>query len=248
MNPTPRRTALAGLALAATLTGCSAAADHPDNAKAAVQGPAAAGTAQHALAQLAVKGPAPMTGYDREAKFGSAWSDTTTAPGSGNSCDTRNDVLRRDLQNITYKGTSRCVVANVTLADPYTGKNIHFVRGPQSAQVQIDHAVALGASWRVGAAQLTQEQRRALGNDPLNLVAASGPANSAKSDADAATWLPPNKTFRCSYVARQIAVKAKYRLWVTKPEKAAMARVLNGCPDQPLPTDTSTGVALPGQK
>ncbi|MER0477187.1 HNH endonuclease family protein [Streptomyces sp. Edi2] len=250
MNLTTRRTALAGLVLAATLTGCSALADPSagDNAKAPAAGPAAAGTAQHALAQLAVKGPAPMTGYDREAKFGPAWSDSTTAPGAQNSCDTRNDVLRRDLQHITFKGTSRCVVATGTLADPYTGKTIHFVRGPQSAQVQIDHVVALGASWRVGAAQLTQQQRAALGNDPENLIAASGPANAAKSDGDAATWLPANKSFRCTYVARQIAVKAKYRLWVTPPEKAAMTRILAGCPDQPLPTDSSSGVVLPDLK
>jgi hypothetical protein len=250
LNLTTRRTALVGLVLAATLTGCSALADQAsnDNAKASAQSPAAAGTARSALAQLTVKAPAPMTGYDREGKFGPAWSDDTTAPGSGNSCDTRNDVLRRDLQNISFKGTSRCVVATGTLEDPYTGKRIRFVRGPQSARVQIDHAVALGAGWRTGAAHLTQQQREAFGNDPLNLVAASGPANSAKSDADAASWLPPNKTFRCTYVARQIAVKAKYRLWVTPPEKAAMTRVLARCPRQPLPTDTSPGVVLPDQK
>ncbi|MFG2210561.1 HNH endonuclease family protein [Streptomyces sp. NPDC048638] len=250
MNLTTRRTALAALVLAVTLTGCSALAEKTggDSAKAPAPGAAAAGTAQRALAQLTVKGPAPMTGYDREAKFGPAWSDATTAPGADNSCDTRNDILRRDLTHITYKGTSRCVVATGTLADPYTGTSIHFVRGPQSAQVQIDHAVALAAAWRTGAAQLSQEQREALGNDPVNLMAASGPANSAKSDRDAASWLPSNKTFRCTYVARQIAVKAKYRLWVTAPEKAAMTRVLTGCPDQALPTDTSSGVVLPGLK
>ncbi|MEW1760396.1 HNH endonuclease family protein [Streptomyces cyaneofuscatus] len=248
MTLTTRTAALAGLVLAAALTGCSALADQgaADNAKAPAPGTASAGTAQHALAQLQVKGPGPMTGYDREAKFGPAWSDTTTAPGGGNSCDTRNDVLRRDLKDITFKGTSRCVIASGTLADPYTGKSIHFVRGPQSARVQIDHAVALGASWRTGAAQLTQEQREALGNDPANLIAASGPANAAKSDGDAATWLPANKSFRCTYIARQIAVKAKYGLWVTPAEKAAMTRVLAPCPEQPLPTDSSTGVALPG--
>ncbi|MET9779132.1 HNH endonuclease family protein [Streptomyces sp. NPDC006367] len=247
MNRTTSRAALAGLALVATLSGCSTLAGQgaDDDAHAA---PAPAASARHALAQLTVKGPAPMTGYDREAKFGPAWSDTTLAPGSGNLCDTRNDVLRRDLQRITFRGTSRCVVATGTLADPYTGKSIHFVRGPHSASVQIDHAVALGASWRTGAAELSQQQREALSNDPLNLIAASGPANAAKSDGDAATWLPPNKGFRCPYVARQIAVKTKYHLWVTPFEKAAMNQVLARCPDQPLPTDTSTGVALPDVK
>ncbi|MEU4080394.1 HNH endonuclease family protein [Streptomyces venezuelae] len=250
MNLTTSGAALAGLALAVTLSGCAAPADQPagHDANASAPAPASAASALHALAQLTVKGPAPMIGYDREGKFGPAWSDTTLAPGSGNLCDTRNDVLRRDLQSITFKGTSRCVVATGTLADPYTGDSIHFVRGPHSAIVQIDHAVALGASWRTGAVELPQQQREALGNDPLNLIAASGLANAAKSDGDAATWLPPRKEFRCLYVARQIAVKAKYHLWVTPPEKAAMNRVLARCPDQPLPTDTSTGVALPDLK
>ncbi|MFJ4700552.1 HNH endonuclease family protein [Streptomyces sp. NPDC088768] len=248
MNPTTFRTALAGLALAAALSGCSALADQTADDEAGPVGPASPASAQHALAQLPVRGPATMTGYDREAKFGAPWSDTTLAPGSGNLCDTRNDVLRRDLHRITFRGTSRCVVATGTLADPYTGKSIRFVRGPHSAVVQIDHAVALGASWRTGAAGLSQQQREALGNDPLNLLAASGPANASKSDGDAAAWLPPRAAFRCPYVARQIAVKAKYDLWVTPPEKTAMNRVLSRCPEQPLPTDTSTGVAVPGLK
>ncbi|MFF9785684.1 HNH endonuclease family protein [Streptomyces nigrescens] len=189
-----------------------------------------------------------MTGYDRVGKFGPAWSDTTSAPGSGNHCDTRNDVLRRDLKNITFTGASSCVVATGVLDDPYTGARITFVRGRHSAKVQIDHAVALGASWRSGAAQLTQEQREALGNDPLNLVAVDGTANAAKSDRDADTWLPPDAQFRCSYVARQIAVKAKYRLWVTPSEKAVMNRVLANCPSQPLPTEASQSVVLPSRK
>ncbi|TLQ39478.1 HNH endonuclease [Streptomyces marianii] len=199
-----------------------------------------------ALGELTVKGPAPMTGYDREKLFGPAWSDSTTAPGGGNSCDTRNDVLRRDLHSIRYKAASRCVIAAGVLDDPYTGEQISFVRGPQSSKIQVDHVVALGASWRTGAAGLTQEQRRALGNDPLNLITSAGPVNAAKSDADAAGWLPPSKSFHCPYVARQIAVKAKYRLWVTAAEQAAMSRVLAECPDEPLPTDTSKDVALPG--
>ncbi|MFE7485078.1 HNH endonuclease family protein [Streptomyces sp. NPDC057552] len=250
MNLATFRAALAGLTLTATLSGCSALADQSvsDDANAAAAAPTPVAGALHALAQLTVKGPAPMAGYDREVKYGPAWSDTTLAPGSGNRCDTRNDVLRRDLRRITFRGSSRCIVATGTLADPYTGKSIRFVRGPNSAIVQIDHAVALGASWRTGAAGLSQQQREALGNDPLNLLAAFGPANASKSDGDAATWLPPRTGSRCPYVARQIAVKAKYHLWVTPAERDAMRRVLARCPDQPLPTDTSKGVALPALK
>ena len=86
-----------------------------------------------------------------------------------------------------------------------------------------------------GAADWPFKQRLALANDPLNLLAVEASANRAKSDGDAATWLPPNHAYRCAYVARQIAVKAKYGLWVTPPEREAMARVLRACPDEPAP-------------
>lgn len=240
---------LAGLVLtAAALTGCSAQApelgdrSHSD-AKAPAGGDST--SALQSLQSLPVKGRAPQTGYDRDAKFGPAWSDATTAPGSRNSCDTRNDILRRDLTAVTHKTGSTCVIASGRLADPYTATTVNFVRGPHSAAVQIDHVVALSASWRTGAARLSQEQREALANDPLNLIASSGPANQQKSDSDAADWLPSNEDFQCTYVARQVAVKAKYRLWVTAPERDAMNRVLAICPGQPLPTDTSAGVILP---
>lgn len=83
---------------------------------------------------------------------------------------------------------------------------------------------------------MTAEQRQALANDPLELLAVDGKTNQAKGDGDAATWLPPNKSFRCQYIARQIAVKKKYSLWVTRSEYDAMAGVLTACPDQQLPT------------
>ncbi|MCX4784067.1 HNH endonuclease family protein [Streptomyces sp. NBC_01264] len=239
--------AVATLLLAVTLSGCSALAgiEAADDAKAPALASGPDGSARAALIRLAVRAPAPMAGYDREAGFGPAWSDDTSAPGSGNHCDTRNDVLRRDLHELTFKGTSTCVVATGTLKDPYTGRQLRFVRGPQSARVQIDHAVALGASWRAGARQLTQPQREALSNDPLNLLAVDGPSNASKSDRDADTWLPPDRAFHCRYVARQIAVKTKYQLSVTAPERNAMSQVLATCPDEPLPAATTQGVALP---
>ncbi|ALE92428.1 hypothetical protein AOC05_09045 [Arthrobacter alpinus] len=177
------------------------------------------------LETLPVKGRAPRNNYERGI-FGEAWLDADT-----NGCDTRNDILRRDLGPATLGDGSLCVVAAGTLADPYTGRRIEFRRGSDtSTAVQIDHVVALGNAWQTGAQQLTPVQRQSLANDPLNLLAVDGPANQEKSDADAATWLPPNKPFRCQYVARQISVKAAYRLWVTPQEKAAMQRVLGKCP------------------
>jgi hypothetical protein len=189
------------------------------------------GTALAALSALAVKGRAPKTGYDRDL-FGQAWADVDR-----NGCDTRNDVLRRDLSAFVLKaGTHGCLVLSGTLHDPYTGRTIGFVRGQQtSIAVQIDHVVALSDAWQKGAQQWSADTRERFANDPLNLLAVDGPTNSRKSDGDAATWLPPAKAYRCRYVARQVAVKRAYGLWVTSAEKVAIARVLSSCPDQGLP-------------
>ena len=183
--------------------------------------------ASAALEMLPMKGRAPKTGYKR-AQFGDGWAKL------GN-CDTRNLILQRDLKD-TILEDDKCKVRTGALNDPYTGKDIAFTRGAStSAAVQIDHVVALSNAWQTGAQQLSAERRVQLANDPLELLAVDGPANQQKGDGDAATWLPSNKPFRCQYIARQIAVKRKYALWVTEPEKAAMARVLSSCPEQIMP-------------
>ncbi|GAA4360978.1 HNH endonuclease family protein [Angustibacter luteus] len=193
---------------------------------------AAPGTALAALRRLPVKGRAPKTGYSRE-QFGPAWKDVDR-----NGCDTRNDVLRRDLRPYVLKaGTHGCLVLRGTLKDPYTARTIAFVRGVgTSSDVQIDHVVALSDAWQKGAGRWTDAKREAIANDPLNLLAVDGPTNASKGDGDAATWLPPSKPYRCSYVARQVAVKRAYGLWVTAAERDAIARVLATCPGQKLPT------------
>jgi len=189
------------------------------------------GPAAVALAALPVKGRAPMTGYSRE-RFGQAWLDADR-----NGCDTRNDVLGRDVVAKTFKpGTGNCVVLSGVLPDPYLGQDVPFVRG-DGDEVDIDHVVALGNAWATGASRFDVRRRAALANDPLNLLAVDLHTNRSKGDGDAATWLPPYKPFRCAYVARQIAVKQKYGLWVTRPERDAMARVLAACPHQRLPRD-----------
>lgn len=179
------------------------------------------------LNQLAVKGRAPKTGYSRD-QFGNGWGEI-------NGCSTREVILNRDLTNVSIN--DKCQVESGVLHDPYTGKIIDFKRGSgTSGAVQIDHVVALSDAWQTGAQQLSSTERQKLANDPLELLAVDGSTNDNKGDGDAATWLPPNKPFRCEYVARQIAVKQKYRLWVTSAEKDAIARVLASCPAQTLPT------------
>ena len=178
------------------------------------------------------KGRAAKTGYTR-AQFGPAWADVDR-----NGCDTRNDILKRDLTKEVFKEkTSGCTVLSGILVDPFSGETINFVQGAKtSSEVQIDHLVALSNAWQTGAFKLTPEQRKAFANDPLNLLAVKGRLNSQKGDGDAATWLPPLKSYRCDYVSRQIAVKLKYKLWFTAPEKEAMIRILKTCPEKTLPT------------
>ena len=204
---------------------------NPDHYKTEVPRPTdvsqATGEAVAILERLEVKGRAPKTGYTRS-QFGNGW--ITTAFG----CDMRNEILQRDLVNTIIN--IECKVVSGTLIDPYTGKTIVFERGAGTSQlVQVDHVVALSDAWQKGAQQLDYEARVQLANDPLELLAVDGGANQQKGDGDAATWLPPNRLFRCQYVARQIAVKKKYSLWVTQAEKDAMIRVLSGCPGQRLP-------------
>ncbi len=177
------------------------------------------------LATLPTKGRAPFTGYSRAA-FGKAWNDV-----DHNGCDTRNDILNRDLTQVVHKpGTHDCVVLTGILSDPYTGRTVDFQRGPDtSPAIQIDHVVALADAWQKGAQQWDSVKRVAFANDPANLIAVSGSANQAKGSGDAATWLPAQTAYRCTYVVTQIEVKATYGLWLTPAEHEAMERVLAGC-------------------
>lgn len=182
------------------------------------------------LDSLTVKGRAPKTGYTRS-EFGNGWAQI------GN-CDVRNIMLARGMTDDIKFAEDGCVVLSGALQDKYTGDTIFFVRGSTtSSKVQIDHVVALSDSWQKGAQVISYELRTRLANDPLNLLAVDGPANQQKGGSDAASWLPSNKGYRCLYVARQVAVKSKYNLWVTEAERAAMKRVINGCGDQVIPIE-----------
>lgn len=183
--------------------------------------PPVAGTALDVLAGLEVKGRAPRTGYDRD-QFGDGWADL-----DGDGCDTRAAILRRDALTSTL--VDGCV-DDVTILDPYSGAEV-VGRG----EIDIDHVVALGDAWQKGAQQMSPGARLRFANDPLNLLAVDDGLNRQKGDGDAATWLPPATGYRCAYVARQIAVKASYGLWVTEAERDAMTRILADCPAEPVP-------------
>jgi hypothetical protein len=254
-GPARRSAWLGGFAvLAAVLSGCtvtngvetvasgtSTGAGAASGSSAKPSGPS--GSALKMLATIRIKGRAPATGYSRE-QFGTAWKDT-----DHNGCDQRNDILRRDLTRETLKpGTHGCVVLSGVLVDHYTGTTIAFSKS-SAAAVQIDHVVALENAWVTGAYAWTATKRTALATDPLNLLAVDGPTNESKGSGDAATWLP-RKAYRCDYVARQVAVKAKYGAWMTAAEHTTIQQILTSCPGEKLPQEQAiplgSGAAAPG--
>ncbi|ABD13770.1 hypothetical protein ThrDRAFT_01213 [Frankia casuarinae] len=225
---------LAVFVLVGGLTGCSDLSDQTGTSN-QVGAPTASGSALKLLATLPIKAEDNSPRYRRD-EFGPAWSDI-----DDNGCDTRNDILRRDLRSTTIRRSDGCTVLTGELRDPYTTRIIRFDRGRNSASVQIDHVVPLADAWRTGALNWTARERLQFANDPENLLAVDGPTNQRKSDHDAAEWLPPSPGEQCPYVARQVGLKARYRLWVVQAEADAMRAVLQKCPNQPALGLTPSG-------
>lgn len=202
------------------------------NAESAENADAGSALAMEVLNRLEIKGRAPKTGYSRE-EFYKTWP---TVDG----CNLRQRILRRELGETARLDTDNCTVLSGELMEPYTGQYLIFSEKSELTKgLQIDHVVALSDAWQKGAQNLTVDERYNLATDPLNLLAVDASANQQKSDGDAATWLPKNKSFRCQYVARQISVKYKYHLWVTQAEHDAIERILVACPNEP-----AVGVSL----
>lgn len=234
----PVRIALAAAAaMTLTLSGCQAQAPADAETPSALAQQLSTGTPapseQASTAELALRvlGTIPVQprtewdGYfDREGSFGEGWSDP-----DGNGCDARNDALQAAMKDEQLLRDG-CRVDRGTFTDPYSGETVEFRRGPQSSErVQIDHIVPLYGAWRTGAQEWSFEERERFSNDPINLQATLDWVNDEKKAQDASRWLPPDESYHCTYVARQIAVKASYGLWVTQEEHDTMRRVLEGC-------------------
>ncbi|MEU5314501.1 HNH endonuclease family protein [Streptomyces sp. NPDC021562] len=205
--------------------------DNPDGTKpglGAITSTADRAKARSLIEKVATKGRGPKTGYERD-KFGYAWTDSAPGgiPFAHNGCDSRNDLLKRDGEKVRFRAGSDCVVASMTLRDPYTGKTIQWTKS-RATTVQIDHVMPLSYDWQMGAARWTKGKREDIANDPLNLIPVDGPTNGAKSDAGPATWLPPNKRIRCSYAVRFAQVSLKYDLPVTTADKRMMLTQCGG--------------------
>lgn len=178
--------------------------------------------------------PVRVPGHDyRRDAFGESWDDDNDAPGGHNGCDTRNDILDRDLVEKSYVAITRCptAVATGTLIDPYTNATIAFVRGNRvGASVQIDHIVPLALAWDLGARNWSDALRLRFANDPANLLAVDGPANQDKGDSEPAVWMPPNRAFWCQYAVQFAAVLRGYGLPVDAPSARVLREAAGTCP------------------
>lgn len=186
---------------------------------------AAIADAQAALAGLEDVPGESLAQYYRES-FGQTWYDQDR-----NGCDTRNDILGRDLTGTTIKAdTNGCKVLAGTLLDPYTGSTVDFVSGTDtSVLVQIDHLVPLAWAWRHGAEFWDDATRTAFANDPANLRATAGEVNQSKSDSGPADWLPPDAGAHCTYAIDFITVLDAWGLGVDDAERSALEDVLASC-------------------
>lgn len=188
--------------------------------------PADAATALEQLESLAPEPSEWTPDYDRDL-FGQRWADVDR-----NGCDTRNDVLARDLIDVTFKAkTNNCKVRSGTLTDPYDGSIVHFVSGQNtSVLVQIDHVVPLAWAWHHGAYAWTDAERLEFANDPTNLRATSEAMNQSKKASGPGSWLPPDKTLQCRYAIEWVTVLSEYDLSINTSDRDATRRVLNSCP------------------
>ncbi|MER7762032.1 HNH endonuclease family protein [Streptomyces sp. NPDC097619] len=238
----PGRVLVPALLVGVVLTGCHH--EDPGEARASARASAAAlvaavplaspgfppspATARARLAKLPVAWGKNWQTYRRE-EFGKTWTDDTAAIGGRNGCDTRDDVLRRDLRELREGDRNPCVVLSGVLHDPYTGKELPYSYR-KASQIQTDHVVALGAAWRAGAWAWTPQRRLEYANDLDVLLAADKATNYEKSSRTPDKWRPPRRAYWCEYARRWIGIKDKYGLSVTPPEQQALRELLDTCP------------------
>lgn len=173
-------------------------------------------TAAAQLAQLTVAPEANASSYDRD--LFPHWS---TVSGS---CNTREEVLKRDGENVVTN--SSCASVSGTWTSPYDG-----AVWTQASDVDIDHMVALAEAWRSGASEWTPAKRQQFANSlsDSQLWAVTDNVNWDKGDKDPSAWRPPLESFHCTYALSWISVKHNWQLTLQPAEKAALEEMLGTC-------------------
>jgi len=150
-----------------------------------------------------------QTGYKR--KLFIHWADL-----DGNGCDTREEVLMRDSVSKPQVDSYRCYVVAGDWVSPYDGAKLG-----DRGDVDIDHVVALKEAWDSGAWAWSESQRKAYANDMTDrrtLIAVTDRVNVSKSDKDPSNWMPPLRSYWCTYLADWISVKARWGLSMDQSE------------------------------
>jgi hypothetical protein len=156
--------------------------------------------------------------YSRDA-FGTGWTDP-----DHNGCDARQDAIRAATTNRVTAGP--CKITRADIRDRYTGRTYPAAN---PTNFDIDHVVALHDAWNSGAWTWTRARRIAFANDPADLVLTTASANRSKGDQDPSTWAPASHDGACFYARTYRAIKLRWRLHTTKPQRSAIRRTLATC-------------------
>ena len=176
------------------------------------------------------------TGYKRSLFI--HWADL-----NGDGCDTREEVLKRDSISKPQVDPYRCYVVAGDWASPYDGKNLS-----DRGDVDIDHVVALKEAWDSGAWAWSESQRKAYANDMTDrrtLIAVTDRVNMSKSDKDPSNWMPPLRSYWCTYLGDWISVKARWGLSMDQSEFGRISNLLsNDCGSLTIASWSAAPVAV----
>jgi hypothetical protein len=173
-------------------------------------------TALSILATIAVQNEY-KTGYSRS--LFKHWIDA-----NGNGCDTREEVLIAESQSKPQVDAYGCKVIEGDWLSPYDN-----VMHTNPSDLDIDHMVPLKEAWDSGAWNWTAAQRQTFANDlsdPRALIAVTAGQNRSKSDRDPSNWIPPQKSYVCTYLSEWVAIKAKWKLSMDQSEFGRIKNLL----------------------
>ena len=152
-----------------------------------------------------------------------------------NGCDTRNDILARDLTGETLQArhpqTAWCSPARWptrTRAERSTSSAARTRRRPCRSTTS-SHCRTRG---RRAPRAWTRPGATAFANDPLNLLAVDGPPTCRRATATPRPGCRRTRRTAARTWPDRSAVKVTYGLWVTQAERDAIARVLDDVPER----------------
>ena len=196
-------------------------------------------TALSVLATITVQNEY-KTGYVRS--LFKHWVDANS-----DGCDTREEVLIAESQSKPQVDAYGCKVVEGDWLSPYDN-----VTHTNPSELDIDHMIPLKEAWDSGAWNWTSAQRQSFANDlsdPRPLIAVTAGQNRSKSDRDPSNWIPPQKSYTCTYLAEWVAVKSRWKLSMDQSEFGRVKNLLTtSCAATTIaPWGTRTSSSTPGQ-